>query len=39
MLASDVFKALAGARPEFAGMSHDTLGLKGRSIADAEASV
>src|SRR6185503_2558302 len=36
-LASDVFKALAGARSEFAGMSYDTLGLKGRSVAGATA--
>jgi NADH-quinone oxidoreductase subunit G len=34
-LASDVFKALAGARSEFAGMSYDTLGLKGRTVAGA----
>jgi NADH-quinone oxidoreductase subunit G len=31
-LASDVFKALAGAQSEFAGMSYDTLGLRGRMI-------
>jgi NADH-quinone oxidoreductase subunit G len=36
-LASDVFSALAGARPEFAGMSYDTLALKGKSIAGATA--
>lgn len=34
-LASDVFTALAGARSEFAGMSYDTLGLKGQLIAGA----
>jgi NADH-quinone oxidoreductase subunit G len=28
-LASDVFKALAGSRREFAGMSYDTLALTG----------
>jgi NADH-quinone oxidoreductase subunit G len=32
-LASEVFGALAAARPEFAGMSYDTLALKGRAIA------
>ncbi len=37
MLASDVFKALAAAKPEFAGMSYDTLGLKGRAVAGATA--
>jgi NADH-quinone oxidoreductase subunit G len=36
-LASEVFGALAGARPEFAGMSYDTLGLKGKTIAGATA--
>jgi NADH-quinone oxidoreductase subunit G len=35
MLASDVFGALAAARTEFAGMSYDTLGLKGRDMAGA----
>jgi NADH-quinone oxidoreductase subunit G len=34
-LASDVFAALAAARSEFAGMSYDTLGLKGQLIAGA----
>jgi NADH-quinone oxidoreductase subunit G len=37
MLASDVFAALAKAHPAFAGMSYDTLGLKGRSVANATA--
>ena len=32
-LASEVFAALASARPEFAGMSYDALGLKGRQLA------
>jgi len=32
-LASEVFKALAGARSEFAGMSYDVLGAKGKVIA------
>jgi predicted molibdopterin-dependent oxidoreductase YjgC len=35
MLAADVFKALAGARSEFTGLSYETLGLKGRAIAGA----
>jgi NADH-quinone oxidoreductase subunit G len=35
MLASDVFAAMAKARPEFAGLSYDTLGLKGREAAAA----
>jgi NADH-quinone oxidoreductase subunit G len=34
-LASDAFAALAAAHPEFAGMSYDTLGLKGRPVASA----
>jgi NADH-quinone oxidoreductase subunit G len=34
-LASEAFAALAAARPEFAGMTYDTLGLKGASIAGA----
>jgi len=34
-LASEVFGALAVANPEFAGMSYDVLGLKGRAIASA----
>ncbi|MDB4875412.1 MAG: hypothetical protein JWM41_1858 [Gemmatimonadetes bacterium] len=37
MLASDVFGALATARPEFAGLSYDTLALKGKTIAGATA--
>jgi len=32
-LASEVFKSLAAARPEFAGMSYDVLGARGRVIA------
>jgi predicted molibdopterin-dependent oxidoreductase YjgC len=32
-LASDVFKALAAARSQFAGMSYDTLALKGAPVA------
>ena len=35
MLASDVFAAMSAARPEFAGMSYDTLGLRGKPIAGA----
>ena len=35
MLASDVFAELARSRGEFAGLSYDTLGLKGRTIAGA----
>ena len=34
-LASDVFKALAASRSEFAGMSHDTLGFKGAAVSGA----
>jgi NADH-quinone oxidoreductase subunit G len=37
MLASDVFGAMAASRPEFAGMSYDTLGLRGKAIAGATA--
>jgi predicted molibdopterin-dependent oxidoreductase YjgC len=37
-LASDVFAALAGAQSEFAGMSFDTLGLKGRVIGAGKAT-
>lgn len=33
LLASGVFAALAAAKLEFAGMSYDTLGLKGKVIA------
>jgi NADH-quinone oxidoreductase subunit G len=36
-LPSDVFAALATARPEFAGMSYDTLGMRGALIAGAMA--
>ena len=32
-LASEVFGAIAAARPEFAGMSYDTLALKGKALA------
>ena len=35
MLASDVFAELARSHPEFAGLSYDTLGLRGRMIAGA----
>ena len=38
-LASDVFAALAAAQPEFAGMSYDTLGLRGAEIAGAKSGV
>lgn len=38
MLASDVFAALAKAHPQFAGMSHDRLGLRGASVAAAEGA-
>ncbi len=37
MLASDVFAALAAAHPEFAGMSYDVLGARGRVVASATA--
>jgi NADH-quinone oxidoreductase subunit G len=37
-LASEVFGALAAAHPEFAGMSYDTLSLKGKAIASAGAT-
>jgi NADH-quinone oxidoreductase subunit G len=37
-LASEVFGALAAARPEFAGMSYDTLGARGKVLAG-EAAV
>jgi NADH-quinone oxidoreductase subunit G len=36
-LPSDVFAALSAARSEFAGMSYDTLGLRGAAVAGAEA--
>ena len=35
MLASDVFAEAARSHAEFAGMSHDTLGLRGKTIAGA----
>jgi len=35
MLASDVFSAIASARPEFAGLSYDALGLRGKAITGA----
>ena len=37
VLASDVFAALAGGRAPFAGLSYETLGLRGASIASATA--
>ena len=37
VLPSDVFAALASGRPEFGGMSYDTLGLRGAVIAGAMA--
>ena len=37
-LASDVFAALAAARPEFAGLSYDRLGLRGLPVVDAGAN-
>ncbi len=37
MLANDVFDALAASHPEFAGMSYDTLGLKGALVKSATA--
>jgi NADH-quinone oxidoreductase subunit G len=37
-LASEVFGALAATHPEFAGMSYDALGLKGKAIAGAAAA-
>jgi NADH-quinone oxidoreductase subunit G len=36
-LPSDVFAALATAHPEFAGMSYDTLGMRGAMVAGAAA--
>ncbi len=38
-LASDVFAALAAARPEFAGMSYDVLGARGKTLAGEAAGV
>jgi predicted molibdopterin-dependent oxidoreductase YjgC len=35
--ASEVFSALAAAKPPFAGMSFDSLGLKGTAVAGAVA--
>jgi NADH-quinone oxidoreductase subunit G len=37
MLASEVFGAMTASRREFAGLSHDTLGLKGAAVAGATA--
>jgi NADH-quinone oxidoreductase subunit G len=37
-LASEAFAALAAARPEFAGMTYDSLGLKGAVLAGAKAT-
>jgi NADH-quinone oxidoreductase subunit G len=37
-LASDAFQALAAAHPEFAGMSYDTLALRGAAIASATSA-
>ena len=36
--ASDAFAALAGSHPAFAGMSYDTLGLKGLPVAESGAA-
>jgi NADH-quinone oxidoreductase subunit G len=36
--AADVFDAVAGAHPAFAGMSYDTLGLRGALLAEAGAA-
>ena len=36
-LASDVFGALAATHPEFAGMTYDTLGMRGQLVAGATA--
>ena len=38
VLASDVFKALAASRPEFAGLSYDRLGMKGGELATTGAT-
>jgi NADH-quinone oxidoreductase subunit G len=38
MLASQAFAALAAAHPEFAGMSYDTLGLRGATVKGAEVT-
>jgi NADH-quinone oxidoreductase subunit G len=37
-MASDAFAALAADRAEFAGMSYDTLGLKGVPVASARGA-
>ena len=37
-LASEVFSALAAARPEFAGLSYDALGLRGLPVLDEAAA-
>jgi NADH-quinone oxidoreductase subunit G len=34
--ARDAFAALAAAHPSFAGLSYDSLGLRGQPVADAE---
>jgi predicted molibdopterin-dependent oxidoreductase YjgC len=36
-VASDIFAALATVHPEFAGMSYDTLGMRGALVAGATA--
>ena len=38
-LASDVFAALAGASPRFAGLSYDTLGLRGLPIVERQEAM
>ena len=37
-MASDAFAALAAARPEFAGLSYDTLGLRGQLVTGQRAA-
>ena len=37
-LASEVFDALAGAKPKFAGMAYDTLGLRGTAFPEAQVT-
>ena len=37
-LASEVFEALAAAKPGFAGMAYDTLGLRGSAIPEAQGA-
>jgi hypothetical protein len=39
MLASDAFAAIAGAHPEFSGLSYDGLALGGRPIKSAVQAV